>query len=806
MPDIVNPYIPGQPVDDPDLFFGRRDLFIWIREHLIKGRRVFVISGARRIGKTSLLRQLPAHLPEEFLAVGIKFSKEKAPRLDALLWQVADAIATRAGEQLAAACRQPDWADFEGQPDRLLVHYWPQVRAALGDRCLVLMMDDVDFLAREQINLLDPFLSVMTSWREQDEGVALVMTTAPTWQETLSRKHPRLFGGSLTSVLGTLSSEDASRLITWPVDGVLTYDYGVPRRMVETTSGQPYYLQLLCFEVFTRCATAGWVNQRDLDFVVEELVSRDIPEFRQVWDESSPQEQAVLAALASLRGARGIATGQEVGKALSKQGARVDPAQITLAMESLAARGILERLGALSYRFRVALLRDWLGERIDLQEVVRDTRWRASQRDRPLGDQPERMLHVGKEQQKAPGVSSRETRRVAVTASPEAGEEEGQGPATGRRWLWLALAAALVLVLVVVMGRALFSPAPAEPTPAAVSLASPAARVAVSTATRTALPEAATGLPGTVAPTDLPALETAATPMPTQALAPTLPPTPTPTPLQIVARSVPSIAYQSRGPQDERWYVYIMDSNGGNRTLVSTGQDGFLSAPSWSPDGSRFAVVSDRDGASDIWVMGIDGIDPANLTQHEAKDHSPAWSPDGEWIAFASVRDSPYWELYLMRADGSDLRRLTWWEDASDLWPTWSPDGTRLAFASKRDGNWEIYSMDRDGSNLMRLTSHLDDDTNPAWSPDGSRIAFESTREGYAEIYVVPAGGGGPVNVSQLSWATDLGPSWSPDGGRIVFYSDRDGEWDIYVMASDGSDVVKLTGDTGNDQVPAWRP
>jgi Tol biopolymer transport system component len=66
--------------------------------------------------------------------------------------------------------------------------------------------------------------------------------------------------------------------------------------------------------------------------------------------------------------------------------------------------------------------------------------------------------------------------------------------------------------------------------------------------------------------------------------------------------------------------------------------------------------------------------------------------------------------------------------------------------------------------------------------------------------------GGKAVNLTNLSWATDLGPTWSPDGGRIAFYSDRDGDWDIYVMASDGSDVVKLTGDTSNDQVPAWRP
>jgi len=70
----------------------------------------------------------------------------------------------------------------------------------------------------------------------------------------------------------------------------------------------------------------------------------------------------------------------------------------------------------------------------------------------------------------------------------------------------------------------------------------------------------------------------------------------------------------------------------------------------------------------------------------------------------------------------------------------------------------------------------------------------------------VPIIGGETVNISNAPFSSEHGPTWSPDGGRIAFYSDRDGEWDIYVMASDGSDVVKLTGDNSNDQVPAWRP
>lgn len=788
MPDIVNPYVPGQPVDDPDLFFGRRDVLGSIGEHLVKGRRVFVISSVRRMGKTSLVRQLPAHLSAEFIPVLVELLQDKPQRLDSLLWRLAEAISDRLGGLSGLDNLRSEWDASGVHSVRFLQEYWPEARKVLGGRRLVLVLDDLGSLAGEQVSLLDPFVTFLTEWRDLDDGFALVLTASVSWQETLIRKYPRLFGGALTYLLGPLSSEEATRLVTWPVDGVITYDYGVARRLSEFTSGQPYYLQLLCFEVFNRCAVAGWVNQRDLELVVEDLVGREIAEFRQSWDESSPPEQGILAALVSLRGARGVATAQEVSAILTKAGARVDQDQVATVLENLTARGILERLGALSYRFRVALLRDWLAERVDLQQVVRDTRWTTPSGIRTSSENGLPRLRVRKQRrQQAP------TRPEQPPEEVGAGEA-GERPGPGRRWFWVASASVLGLVLLVALGRVFFLSPIAEESPTATL--TPLARLATATLTLASGQNTQAVPIATWTPTPRP--EPSATPEPT--------PLPTPTVPVIVSRPVPSIAYLSRSPGEDRWSIYVMNSDGGNRTILTAGQSDFLSAPTWSPDGSKIAFVSDQDGAPDIWVMNSDGSELVNLTRHEAKDHSPAWSPDGAWIAFASVRDSLYWELYLMRADGSDLQRLTWWEDASDLWPTWSPDGARLAFASKRDGNWEIYTMTRDGANLVRLTDHSADDTNPSWSPDGSRIAFESTRDGYAEIYVMPVVGGEGVNVSNTGWATDLGPTWSADGGRLVFYSDRDGDWDVYTMNADGSNVVKLTGDQTSDQLPAWRP
>ena len=81
----------------------------------------------------------------------------------------------------------------------------------------------------------------------------------------------------------------------------------------------------------------------------------------------------------------------------------------------------------------------------------------------------------------------------------------------------------------------------------------------------------------------------------------------------------------------------------------------------------------------------------------------PALSPDGTRIAFTSSRDGNP-ELYVMNRDGSNIRRLTN-NPAIDTTPTWSPTGAQIAFTSDRTGSPQIYVMGADGLNLRRVTS-----------------------------------------------------------------------------------------------------
>ena len=306
------------------------------------------------------------------------------------------------------------------------------------------------------------------------------------------------------------------------------------------------------------------------------------------------------------------------------------------------------------------------------------------------------------------------------------------------------------------------------------------------------------------------------------------------TPMMIVVGAQARIAFTS--DRDGNKEIYLMDDDGKNQRNLTNHPDTDV-VPSWSPDGTRIAFMSDRDGHGrkgrvwstfEIYVMDADGGNQQNLTNHPDRDYSPSWSPDGKRIVFVSDRDGfldihgfPTSEIYVMDADGENLQNLTN-NRVEDGAPSWSPDGKRIVFISERDGHFigdfelitsEIYVMDVDGGNQQRLTENRKNDWYPSWSPDGERIAFASDRKGdfvNNEIYVIDDEGGNLQRLTE-NRAEDGAPSWSPDGKRIAFASDRDGHIidgrptsEIYVMNADGGNQQKLTNHPRNDAGPAW--
>ena len=158
---------------------------------------------------------------------------------------------------------------------------------------------------------------------------------------------------------------------------------------------------------------------------------------------------------------------------------------------------------------------------------------------------------------------------------------------------------------------------------------------------------------------------------------------------------------------------------------------------------ARIVFTSMRDDNLEIYVMDAVGGNQERLTNNPSNDRDPDWSPDGTRIAFVTGRDGGVSQIYVMDADGKNLIRLT---DGPrhKSGPDWSPDGGKIAFTVRADrrNEWEphIAVMEADGRNRERLEDRASE---PSWSPDGGEIAFVSTRDGGPEIYMIGADGQG---------------------------------------------------------------
>jgi TolB protein len=268
------------------------------------------------------------------------------------------------------------------------------------------------------------------------------------------------------------------------------------------------------------------------------------------------------------------------------------------------------------------------------------------------------------------------------------------------------------------------------------------------------------------------------------------------------------IAYASIGEEQVFWTVR---PDGSDRTRVDVDIPGFVTVPSWSPDGTRivFAVNSFDDphpegGNFDIYAANADGTDPIRLTS-EMVNHSPVWSPDGTKIAFVHGWDNKA-QIWVMYADGSDSQQLTN-RNGPNMFPSWSPDGARIAFVSFDGSNSDIYVMNADGSDVRRLTESPAHEDQPAWSPGGRQIAFTSEGAGNHGIYVMSPDGAGVTQVLNDPDPANLGFAWSPDGTKMAFVSIRGSGNDrnVYVLDVATGEFTSI-GEPGAWYGPSWQP
>ncbi|KJS61924.1 CARDB domain-containing protein [Streptomyces rubellomurinus] len=253
------------------------------------------------------------------------------------------------------------------------------------------------------------------------------------------------------------------------------------------------------------------------------------------------------------------------------------------------------------------------------------------------------------------------------------------------------------------------------------------------------------------------------------------------------------IAYTS-DDQDHRTLALV--GTGRPTALLDGGQAGDDCQP--AVRGDAVVWVSTRSGTGES-LLGRQGAGPVKvLLEREGwRIKHPALSPDGAWVAFTSWQSDPTgWDpsqdwcrqtaaadaptgsgddrtpsIWLARTDGSQLRRVA----VGGGWASWSPDGGALAYEQAG----KIFRIPvAPGGTPVRVDTGTGEAHRPAWEPRAGaghdRIAFVTGQDGYRELALVPARGGGAVQLiarggKEPAVAEDV--TWSPDGTSLAFLS-----------------------------------
>ncbi len=202
-------------------------------------------------------------------------------------------------------------------------------------------------------------------------------------------------------------------------------------------------------------------------------------------------------------------------------------------------------------------------------------------------------------------------------------------------------------------------------------------------------------------------------------------------------------------------------------------------SPSFSPDGTRIAFVSNLNGIPQVWTMPSTGGFPTLVTAFDDPVGSVTWSPNNEWLAFNVAPGGGFNEqIYIARPDGSGMRRLTEGGKENNFLGDWTPDGRALYFSSNRrtGSSTDSYLIDIAGGQMRMVAENRGVGGINDVSRDGKyAVVTRLINRGDNNLFLVKLSDGKEALLTPHNGpGSFFGGEFAPDGRTVYFASNKD--------------------------------
>jgi hypothetical protein len=356
MTGIRNPYIVGKPVQG-EAFYGRDQIMAEI-ERRLPNERLLILYGPRRIGKTSILQNL--HLMRRlsrFAFIYVDRAQMATYSIAQVRYHIASEIAR------IVNIRIPHESAFE---DSIFLHrnLLPWACRTLDPKRLVLILDEFDGLDRlkeESAGRAESLLDFTQELIEAESRLAIMIGLGPRPGE-LSRSLQHYLPLNRWIRVPLLELEAVRSLIVNPTAGQMTYAPEAIDHIIALTSGHPYFIQLICSEIFDYVGRDGreYITLEDVEVAAALALEKGKSDLGWLWEDLTPAERLTLALCAEASDEKGSIKSRQLNKEYADHTIHYGGQELKDAVNLLVELEIVRREKPRHLRFVVELVRHWV--------------------------------------------------------------------------------------------------------------------------------------------------------------------------------------------------------------------------------------------------------------------------------------------------------------------------------------------------------------------------------------------------------------------------------------------------------------